>query len=83
MMNSNNLSELDMNGPGPNYHRTQTVDYALNMGSDRILVLDDSETVMRRGDVVIQLGTWHTWVNRTDEPGMMAFDMIGGEFSAE
>lgn len=80
--NSNGLSELNMSGPGANFHRAPTVDYAINMGSDRVLVLDDSETVMRRGDVVVQLGTWHTWVNRTDEPGLMAFDMFSGEFSA-
>ncbi|MDA0240852.1 MAG: cupin domain-containing protein, partial [Proteobacteria bacterium] len=81
-MNTNGLSEHNDGGPGANFHRTPTVDYALNLGCDRILVLDDSETVMHRGDVVIQLGTWHTWLNRTGENGCMAFDMIGGEFSA-
>jgi hypothetical protein len=35
---------------------------------------------MQRGDVVIQLGNYHAWVNRTDESGCMAFDMIGAEF---
>jgi hypothetical protein len=79
-MNPGGVSELKINGPAPLYHRTPTVDYAFNLGCDRYLILDDSEVLMRRGDVVIQLGNYHTWVNRSHEPGCMAFDMIGGEF---
>jgi len=79
-MNPGGVSELKIDGPAPIYHRTPTVDYAFNLGCDRCLVLDDSEVVVRRGDVVIQLGNYHAWDNRTDEPGCMAFDMIGGKF---
>jgi hypothetical protein len=79
-MNTGNLTQHRTNGPAPLYHRTPTVDYAFNPGCDRYLILDDSEAVMKRGDVVIQLGNYHTWVNRTQEPGCMLFDMIGGEF---
>ncbi len=82
-MNTNRLSELKIDGPAPLYHRTPTVDYAFNFGCDRYLVLDDSETAMKSGDVVIQLGNFHTWVNRTNDPGIMAFDMIGGFFPDE
>jgi len=79
-MNPGGVSELKIDGPVPIYHRTPTVDYALNLGCDRHLILDDSEVLVRRGEVVIQLGNYHAWDNRTDEPGCMAFDMIGGEF---
>jgi hypothetical protein len=82
-MNTNRLSELKIDGPAPLYHRTPTVDYAFNFGCDRYLILDDSETVMKSGDVVVQLGNFHTWVNRIDEPGIMGFDMIGGFFPDE
>jgi hypothetical protein len=79
-MNPDGVSQLKIDGPAPIYHRTPTVDYAFNLGCDRYLVLDDSEVLMKRGEGVIQLGNYHTWVNRTDEPACMAFDMIGGEF---
>jgi hypothetical protein len=79
-MNPGSVSQLKVGGPATHFHRTPSVDYAFNLGCDRYLVLDDSETLMRRGDVVVQLGNYHAWVNRTDEPGCMAFDMIGGEF---
>ena len=78
-MNPGGLSQLKVGGPAAHFHRTPSVDYAFNLGCDRNLVLDDSEVLMRRGDVVIQLGNFHAWVNRSGEPGCMAFDMIGGE----
>jgi hypothetical protein len=79
-MNPGGVSELKVNGPVPVYHRTPTVDYGLNLGCDRHLVLDDSEVVVKWGDVAVQLGNFHAWDNRSGQPGCMAFDMIGGEF---
>lgn len=79
-MNPGGVSQLKVGGPATHFHRTPSVDYAFNLGCDRTLVLDDSEVLMRRGDVVIQLGNFHAWVNRSGNLGCMAFDMIGGEF---
>ena len=79
-MNPGGLSELKVGGPAAHFHRTPSVDYAFNLGCDRYLILDDSEVLFRRGDVVVQLGNYHAWGNRTNEHGRMAFDMIGGEF---
>ncbi|MAF46695.1 MAG: hypothetical protein CMM10_00380 [Rhodospirillaceae bacterium] len=79
-MNTSGVSELKVDGPARHFHRTPSVDYAFNLGCDRYLVLDDSETVMHRGDVVIQLANYHAWVNKSDEMGCMAFDMIGSDY---
>ncbi len=43
------------------------------------LVLDDWETVVRKGDTVVQLGEYHQWVT-TGAPCLMSYVMIGGEF---
>ena len=75
-MNPGGLSELKVGGPAQHFHRTPSVDYAFNLGCDRYLILDDSEVLMRRGDVVVQLGNYHAWNNRTDEDGCMAFDIF-------
>ena len=40
-------------------HRTQSVDYGIVLSGEMVLVLDDSETVLRAGDVVVQRGTNH------------------------
>jgi mannose-6-phosphate isomerase-like protein (cupin superfamily) len=60
-------------------HRTETVDYAICLKGEMTMLLDDSEVVMRPGDVMIQRGTNHAWVNRGDEYCTMAFVLIDGE----
>ncbi len=59
-------------------HRTDTIDYAICMSGECIMVLDDGdEIVMKAGDVMVQRGTWHGWANRSDEPCQIAFILIG------
>ncbi len=48
-----------------------------------VLVLDDSETTLRPGDVVVQRGTNHRWENRTGATARMAFVLVDGAFTAE
>ena len=65
-------------------HRTETVDYGIVLAGDVTLVLDDgSETQLRPGDVVVQRGTDHAWLNPTDEPARMAFVLVDGRFTDE
>ena len=63
-------------------HRTPSIDYAVCLEGERHLVLEDSDVVILAGDVVIQLGNWHSWDNRSGVPVMMSYVMIGGEFAA-
>lgn len=49
-------------------HKEQSVDYIAVLVGEVTLVLDDEETVMRAGDVLVQGGNNHTWENRTDAP---------------
>jgi mannose-6-phosphate isomerase-like protein (cupin superfamily) len=64
-------------------HRTKTLDYAVVIEGEIVLVLDDSEVVLKKGDVSVQRGTDHAWENRTDQMTRMAFFHIDAEFSAE
>jgi mannose-6-phosphate isomerase-like protein (cupin superfamily) len=64
-------------------HRTKTLDYAVVIEGEVVLVLDDSEVVLKQGDVVVQRGTDHAWENRSDQRTRMAFFHIDAEFSAE
>ncbi len=64
-------------------HRTQSVDYGIVLDGEVVLVLDDSETVLRAGDVVVQRGTSHRWENRSDATARMAFILIDGAFTAD
>jgi quercetin dioxygenase-like cupin family protein len=61
------INELPPGACSP-MHRTQTVDYGIVLDGEVVLVLDDSETVLRAGDVVVQRGTSHRWENRRARP---------------
>jgi len=41
-----------------------------------ILLLEDSEVVLRPGDIVVQRGTNHAWANRSNAPCVVAFVLI-------
>jgi quercetin dioxygenase-like cupin family protein len=64
-------------------HRTQSVDYGIVLSGEVVLALDDTETVLRAGDVVVQRGTNHRWENRTADTARMAFILVDGAFTPE
>jgi quercetin dioxygenase-like cupin family protein len=64
-------------------HRTRTVDYGIVLAGEVYVVLEDSETRLQPGDIVIQRGTNHAWDNRSDSPARMAFILIDAEFDPE
>jgi mannose-6-phosphate isomerase-like protein (cupin superfamily) len=66
--------------PHPLMHRTETVDYAIVLEGELVLILDESETVVRAGDVIVQRGTSHAWANRSDADARIAFVLVDGRF---
>lgn len=54
--------------PHPLFHQTQTLDYVIIISGEIYLVLDDGETLLTAGDIVIQRGTGHAWSNRSSAP---------------
>ena len=38
--------------------------------------MDDSIVTLRAGDVLVQRGTIHDWINRSDKPCVIAFVLI-------
>jgi hypothetical protein len=60
----------------PLMHRTRTIDYAIIMEGEIDMLLDDGELHFKAGDVLIQQGTNHAWVNRGAEPCRIAFILI-------
>jgi quercetin dioxygenase-like cupin family protein len=62
--------------PGGHYemHRTVSLDYGLILEGRLDLELDDGKTVhLGAGDVVVQRGTIHAWINPYDAPCKVAF----------
>jgi quercetin dioxygenase-like cupin family protein len=65
-------------GPGvaPRNHRTDSIDYAVVMSGEIDMELDDSVVHLKAGDVLVQRGTIHNWINRGTQPCVIAFVLI-------
>jgi mannose-6-phosphate isomerase-like protein (cupin superfamily) len=69
-------------GPGnsPRVHRTDSIDYAVVISGEIDMELDDGvEVHVRAGDVLVQRGTIHNWVNRGTEACVIAFILIAAK----
>ncbi|MCW2538171.1 MAG: hypothetical protein JWQ26_3870 [Modestobacter sp.] len=60
------------------FHSTASLDYAIVLRGSIWSVMDADEREMKAGDVLIQRGTNHFWSNRSNEPCLVAFVLIGG-----
>ena len=57
-------------------HRTKSVDYAIILEGEIDMLLDEGEVHVKAGDILIQRGTNHAWVNRSDKPCRIVFCLI-------
>jgi naringenin degradation protein FdeH len=70
-------------GRHPLMHRTQTIDYAIVLSGEITMLLDEGEVLLKTSDVLVQCGTNHAWVNRSDSPAVVLFVLIDGEFDQD
>jgi quercetin dioxygenase-like cupin family protein len=63
-------------GVAPRNHRTDSIDYAVVMSGEIDMVLDIGTVHLKTGDVLVQRGTIHDWVNNGDVPCVIAFTLI-------
>ena len=64
-------------GNAPRNHRTNSIDYAVVLSGEIDMELDDGVSVhLKAGDVLVQRGTIHNWINRFAEPCRIAFVLI-------
>ena len=58
-------------------HKTDTIDYAICMSGEIYMELDDGVMAhVKEGDVLVQRGTVHSWINKSDTTCRMAFILI-------
>ncbi|CAB3776764.1 cupin domain-containing protein [Paraburkholderia caffeinilytica] len=67
-------------GRNATMHRTETIDYVVVLSGELTLLLDDSEVLLRSGDVLVQCGTNHTWENRSSAPATVMFVLMSGAY---
>jgi quercetin dioxygenase-like cupin family protein len=69
-------------GPGvsPRNHRTDSIDYAVVISGEIDMELDDGRSVhLKAGDVLVQRGTIHNWVNKGSAPCVIAFTLVAAK----
>ena len=57
-------------------HRTETIDYIAVLAGEIDMDMDDSTVKLRAGDIMVQRGTNHAWVNRGNEPARLAIVLL-------
>ena len=61
-------------------HRTDSLHYAVIMKGEIDMELETGDvTHLKAGDVIVQRGTVHNWVNRGTEPCVIAFVLIAAK----
>jgi mannose-6-phosphate isomerase-like protein (cupin superfamily) len=68
-------------GPGvaPRNHRTDSIDYAAVISGEIDMELDVETVHLTAGDVLVQRGTIHNWVNKGKVPCVIAFTLISAK----
>jgi len=65
--------------PHPLMHQTETLDYVIILSGELFLILEEGETIVKPGDIIIQRGTNHAWSNRSKEPCIQLAVLIDAE----
>jgi quercetin dioxygenase-like cupin family protein len=63
-------------GVSPRLHRTESIDYAIVLSGQLDMEIEDQVVHLNPGDIVVQRGTVHNWVNNGTEPVTVAFILI-------
>ncbi|MBI4192178.1 MAG: hypothetical protein HY525_16770 [Betaproteobacteria bacterium] len=60
-------------------HKSETLDYGVVLTGERTLITDAGEHVLKPGDVVVMIGSWHAWAD-LNYRSQMAFVMMAAKF---
>jgi quercetin dioxygenase-like cupin family protein len=66
-------------GVVPRRHRTDSVDYAVVIAGEIDMELDGDTVTLKAGDVLVQRGTVHNWVNRSNDVAIVAFVLVAAK----
>ena len=68
----------DVMTEGHGMHQTVSMDIGWVISGELGIQLDSGATVwLEPGDLIVQNGTRHQWINRTDQPAVAGFVTLG------
>ena len=63
-------------GVASEMHRTETIGYIVMLAGEIDMDMDQSTVTLRAGDIMVQRGTNHAWVNRGNAPARLAIVLL-------
>jgi hypothetical protein len=69
----------DRKSADPMMHRTSTVDYIIVLKGEIHAIMEQGETLLRAGDILVQRGTNHSWSVRGNEPCIVAAILVNAK----
>ena len=60
----------------PTMHKTNSIDYLVVISGEMIMEMESGSILLKQGDCIVQRGTNHAWVNRSDKPCLLAAILI-------
>lgn len=75
-LGSHNKPSEEDSAKHPTMHKTNSVDYLVVLTGKMTMVMEDDEIDICQGDCIVQRGTNHAWVNKYNEPCVIAAVLI-------
>jgi quercetin dioxygenase-like cupin family protein len=60
-------------------HRTETIDFIVVIEGEIDMDMDRSTVTLKAGDTMVQRGTFHSWVNRSQARARIAITLVDAE----
>lgn len=57
-------------------HKTKSIDYLVVISGEMWMAMEEGEVLLHPGDCIVQRGTNHAWVNKSDKPCLLAAILI-------
>jgi mannose-6-phosphate isomerase-like protein (cupin superfamily) len=66
-------------GVAPRNHRTDSIDYAVVLSGEIDMEMDGGTVHLKAGDVLVQRGTIHNWINQGSVACVIAFILVAAQ----
>lgn len=78
-MGSTNRPDAASKAHHPSMHRTDSIDFIVVISGEMTMLMSDgTEAPLTPGDCVVQQGTAHAWVNKSNGPCVIAAVLVDG-----
>jgi mannose-6-phosphate isomerase-like protein (cupin superfamily) len=75
-LRSSNKPSQEDEARHPTMHKTNSLDYLVVISGEMTMEMEHGSTIIKQGDCIVQRGTNHAWVNKSDKSCLLAAILI-------